>query len=196
LADYLEKNEKWQELAYLLYTYSTGCRRTESRLLLKEVVNYEPVVKTKEVVNEDGEKEIKQVKYYLTHEIRCKGAGKIGKVRKLKFDQRAMDALKKWLEIRGEDDCHYMFITKHKGEVKQTGETTFNYWCHNIFEPVIGRRIHCHLFRESKATNLVVYEGKSIETAQSLLGHNSSETTKIYVIKDDTDDADDAFFEN
>lgn len=195
LVDYLEKNEKWQELAYLLYTYSAGCRKTESRLLLKEVINYEPIVKSKEVINDDGIKETKEVKYYLTHEIRCKGAGKIGKVRKLKFDQRAMDALKKWIEVRGEDDCPYMFVTKYNGKINQTGSTTFNYWCHHIFEPLIGRRIHPHLFRESKATNLVVYEGKSIETAQSLLGHNSSETTKIYIIKDTTDDADDAFID-
>ena len=32
----LIKDERWQERAYLLYTYSTACRRTESMLLLKE----------------------------------------------------------------------------------------------------------------------------------------------------------------
>jgi len=193
LADYLEENGKWQELAYLLYTYSTGCRKTESRLLLKEVATYEPVIKSKEITNKDGIKEIKEIKYYVTHDIRCKGASKVGKIRKLKFDQRAMDAMKKWLEVRGEDDCPYMFVTKYRGSMKQTGETTFNYWCHKVFEPVIGRRIHPHILRESKATNLVVFEGKSIETAQSLLGHASSETTKIYIIRDDSEDADDAF---
>ena len=195
LADYLEKNEKWQELAYLLYTYSCGCRKTESRLLLKEVVNYKPVIKNKEVVNEKGKKENKEIKYYVTHEIRCKGAGKTGKIRKLKFDQRAMDALKKWVEVRGEDDCPYMFVTKYDGKIKQCSGSTFNYWCHHIFEPVIGRRIHPHLFRESKATNLVVYENKDIKVAQSLLGHAQSSTTEIYVIQDDTNDADDAFIE-
>lgn len=86
-----------------------------------------------------------------------------------------------------------MFITKYRGEIKQVGESTFNNWCHSLFEKVIGRRIHPHLFRESRATNIVVFEGKNIETAQSLLGHNSSETTQIYVIRDDSDDADDAF---
>lgn len=189
----LEENEKWQELAYLLYTYSTGCRRSESMQLLKEVVDYEPVVKTKEIEDENGNKVNTEVKYYLTHEVRCKGAGHAGKIRKLKFDQRAMDAIKKWLEVRGEDDCPYVFIVKYGGQIKQVGKTTFNYWCHNIFEPIIGRRIHPHLYRESRATNLVVHEGKNIEAAQSLLGHNSSETTKIYVIRDDSDDADDAF---
>lgn len=194
--DILEKalieQENWQVLAYLFYTYSTGCRRTESRLLLKEVVNYEPVIKSKEITNENGEKEIAEVKYYVTHDIRCKGASSIGKVRKLKFDEKAMKYLKKWIEVRGEDDCPYMFIANYKG-VHQVGESTFGKWCHTILEPIIGRRIHPHLFRESRATNLVVYQNKPIESAQALLGHNSSETTKIYVIKDTSEDADDAF---
>lgn len=193
LEKYLIEHEEWQKLAYLLYTYSTGCRREESRLLLKEVATYEPIVKTKRIKDEDGNDVEVEVKYYTTHEIRCKGSGYAGKVRILKFDQKSMDAIRKWLEVRGEDDCPYMFITKYRGEIKQVGESTFNNWCHSLFEKVIGRRIHPHLFRESRATNIVVFEGKNIETAQSLLGHNSSETTQIYVIRDDSDDADDAF---
>jgi len=187
--------EKWQELAYLLYTYSTGCRRTESMLLLKEVADYEPKIKTKTIKDEDDKDKEVEVKYYLTHDIRCKGASNLGKVRKLKFDEKAMIAIKKWLEVRGEDDCPYLFVVKPKdGDVRQVGESVFGYWCHTYFEPVIGRRVHPHIFRESRATNIVVHEGKSIETAQSLLGHNSAETTKIYVIKKDNDEeADDAF---
>lgn len=194
--DILEKEliekEEWQVLAYLFYTYSTGCRRTESRLLLKEVVNYEPIIKTKTIQNEEGQDIEAEVKYYVTHDIRCKGASSIGKVRKLKFDEKAMKYLKKWIEVRGEDDCPYMFISNYKG-IHQVGETTFCNWCHNILEPIIGRRIHPHILRESRATNLVVYQNKPIETAQALLGHNSSETTKIYVISDESENADDAF---
>ena len=87
IADYLEKNEMWQQLAYLLYTYSTGCRRTESMLLLKEVADYKPKVKTKMVKDEEGNETEAEVKYYLTHDIRCKGSSHVGKVRKLKFDK-------------------------------------------------------------------------------------------------------------
>ena len=32
-----------------------------------------------------------------------------------------------------------------------------------------------------------------LETAQKLLGHESSETTQMYVIREDTEDADEAF---
>jgi site-specific recombinase XerC len=189
----LEEKGMWQQLAYLTYTYSTGCRRTESRLLLKEVADYDVVVKKRTEKDEEGnDVEIKR-KYYITHEIRCKGQGHVGKVRKLKFDERAMHYIKKWLEVRGEDDCPYMFVSKYGGIIKGVSETTFGEWCHNYFEPVIGRRIHPHLFRESRATNLVVYENKDIRTAQSLLGHESSETTQIYVIRDTSEDSDDAF---
>ena len=191
----LIKDEKWQERAYLLYTYSTGCRRTESMQLLKEVVDYEPKVKNKIIKDEDNKDKEVEVRYYLTHDIRCKGASNIGKIRKLKFDEKAMESIKKWLEVRGEDDCPYVFVVKSKdGKARQVGDSVFGYWCHTYFEPIIGRRIHPHLFRESRATNLVIYENKPIEAAQSLLGHASSETTKIYVISDDNDEeADDAF---
>jgi site-specific recombinase XerD len=189
----LEEKEMWQQLAYLTYTYSTGCRRTESRLLLKEVADYEIVVKKKTIKDENGEDIEVEKKYYVTHEIRCKGSGHVGKVRKLKFDERAMYYIKKWLEVRGNDDCPYMFISKYRGTINKVSESTFGDWCHNYFEPVIGRRIHPHLFRESRATNLVVYQNKDIETAQCLLGHESSETTQIYLIRDTSEDSDDAF---
>lgn len=189
----LEEKKEWQKLAYLTFTYSTGCRRAESAQLLKEVVNYQPVIKEKEIINEDDTKENVKIKYYVTHDIRCKGRSKIGKVRKLKFDELAMKYIKKWLEVRGEDDCPYVFVTKYGGRIKQIHKETFNKWCSKDFEPIIGRRVHCHILRESRATNLVVHEGKNIETAQSLLGHESSETTQIYVIRDTSEDADDAF---
>ena len=40
---------------------------------------------------------------------------------------------------------------------------------------------------------MVVEEGMDIKLAQKLLGHESSETTEIYVIRDDTDELDDLY---
>lgn len=190
----LEKLEEWQKLAYLKFTYSTGCRRAESMQLLKEVINYEPQKKIVKVKDDDGnECEIESVAY-RTHDIRCKGRNIVGKVRKLQFGEDVMYYLKKWIEVRGEDDCPYVFVKKLKdGKCSQISETTFNYWCNNLFYEIIGRRVHPHIFRESRATNLVVYEKKDIETARKLLGHESSETTKIYVISEKESDAFDAF---
>lgn len=194
LYEELEKREEWQKIAYLKFTYSTGCRRAESRQLLKEVVNYSPNRKIIEITDENGHKKSVESVSYRTHDIRCKGRSKLGKIRKLQFGEDVMYAIKKWLEVRGDDDCPYVFVVKTKnGQARQVAENTFNDWCSGLFTEIVGRRVHPHLFRESRATNLVAKEGKSIEVAQKLLGHESSETTNIYVIRDDTNDADEAF---
>lgn len=191
----LEDMGKWQILAWLKFSYSTGCRRAESRQLLKEVVDYPPIIKTIKIMDQNGHQIETQSLSYKTHKIRCKGHSIVGKVRQLQFGEDAMNALKKWIEFRGEDDCPYMFVIKDKnGNTRQVSETTFNEWCSGLLTKLVGRRIHPHLLRESRATNIVVEEGKSVETAQKLLGHESSETTiKHYIIREDTDDADEAF---
>ncbi len=192
----LEKREEWQKLAYLVFSYSTGCRRAEARQLLKEVVEYKPKEKETKIKGEDGVEHVAISRQYLTHTIRCKGASLVGKQRKLKFGEDAMYWLKKWIEARGEDECPYMFVVKQRnGETRQVGENTFNDWCSGLFTEIVGRRVHPHLFRESRATNLVVYENKSPEVAQKLLGHNDvSTTTNHYIIRnDDFDESDEAF---
>ena len=77
--------------------------------------------------------------------------------------------------------------------MKQVGENTFNGWCKKVFEPIVERRVHPHIFRESRATSMVVEEEKDIRVAQKLLGHESSETTEIYVVRDGEDESDEAF---
>ena len=151
LCDELEQRDDGDKIAYILLTYSTGCRRAEARQLLKEVVNYEPNKTIVKVKDEDGiEHEMESISY-KTHDIRCKGRSKLGKVRKLQFGQDVMDALNKWLEVRGEDDCPYMFVIKQKndGSVRQVAEETFNGWCHDLFSKIMNRRINPHCFRMS-----------------------------------------------
>lgn len=183
LSDELEKRGEHQKLAYIWFTYITGCRRAEAAQLRKEVVTYEKY----------RDKKDNQKDYYVTHEIRAKGRGKAGKVRVFQFNDQAMYYLRRWIEIRGEDDCDAVFVYKRKGKVEPLKHSAFNDWCTDTFTEIVGRRVHPHLFRSSRATNLVVYEGKSLESAGALLGHNSTETTKIYVVKDDSDDIDDVF---
>lgn len=196
LCNELEKREEWQKLAYLVFSYSTGCRRAEARQLLKEVVGYPAKEKEIKIVDEIGKETMAISKQYLTHTIRCKGSSVVGKPRRMKFGEDAMVWLKKWMEIRGDDDCQYMFIVKTKdGQTRQVGEGIFNDWCSGLFTQIVGRRVHPHLLRESRATNLVVYEHKSAEVAQKLLGHNDVSTTKNHyiVINDETDESDEAF---
>jgi site-specific recombinase XerD len=184
LCDVLEEQKKWQQLAYIRFSFSSGARRNEVRQLTKESMKIEP-----KEINIDG----KITKIYSTEKLRCKGRGKTGKIRTLQFDQNAFDAIQKWLDVRGEDDCPYVFVVRKSGNINKVGETVFSQWCEAYFEKIVGRRIHPHLFRESRATSMVVEQGKDISIAQHLLGHQSSETTKLYVIRDDENDSDDAF---
>src|SRR5690606_29748892 len=132
--------------------------------------------------------------YYLTNPVRVKSRGRDGKQRKLLFSEEAMQALKKWLEVRGDDDCEYIFVKKTKdGKVYPLRPQAFNYWCQEIFSEIVGRRVHPHQLRSTRATHLVVEDSKDIKTAQALLGHQSPDTTEIYVVRDMEDDVDDAF---
>lgn len=188
LAKVLEKNGEWQKLAYLWFTYTTGCRREESRQLLKEVVDY-PKVK-----NKAGE----ETNAYITHMIRAKGEGKTGKVRRFKFDERAMKAIQKWIEFRAtlveQDNCDYVFVSRSKKDgFKQLSPNTFNTWCEEFSVILDGKHVHPHLIRSSRATVAVMEEGVDIKLVQKMLGHNSSETTEIYIVRDD-DDSDDELY--
>lgn len=110
LCEELEKRKEWQKLAYLVFTYSTGCRRAEARQLLKEVVDYPAKEKKIKIVNDDGNEQEAISKSYQTHTIRCKGSSIVGKPRKLKFGEDAMYWMKKWLEERGDDCCGQAFL--------------------------------------------------------------------------------------
>ena len=193
IVDVMKERGDWQKVAYLLYTFDTGCRRAESIQLLKEVIDYPPIIKDKVIYNEDGTSEVKTIKYYYSNPTCCKGRGKTGKVRKLVFSEETLDAIKKWLEIRGDDDCPYVFVSYKDGNVKQIAETTINKWATNVFSPILGRRFHPHILREAKATISVVEEGKNISAVQRLLGHESSSTTEIYVIADLDEELDELF---
>lgn len=195
LVEVLEHQEEWQKVAYLLFTFDTGCRRAESRQLEKEVVNYKPIIKKKIVRLEDGTEGIKTVTYYRTHPIRCKGPGQVGKVRQFLFGERTMEALKRWVEARGDDDCEFMFISRCGDKVSQCSENLFNTWSTNVFTPIIGRRVHPHQLRISRASQLAIDSGVDIRVIQKLLGHESVSTTEGYIVRDDSEDLDELFYD-
>lgn len=197
LCDEVEKSNRWNKymiIAFIKFAFETGCRRGELLQIQKDIINAEKIVKEVEVRNEDGSVEKKTAEYYQTPKIRCKGRGKTGKIRQLKFSDYSMDAFKKWMEVRGEDNVNEMFITKDHGNYVPATPATLNDICMDILTPILGRRIYPHAFRSASATVRVVEDGKSIEVVRSLLGHNSAETTKIYVCGiDDEAEADELF---
>lgn len=176
------------------FSFDTGCRRAESRQLLKEILNYSPIVKSKSITLNDGNQDERQIIYYQTHKIRCKGSGKTGKVRRFRISVDTFDSIKKWIEVRGDDDCPYVFVAKRNSVMNQISESSLNVWCSGLFSEIVGRRIHPHIWRESRATSIVVEDGMDITKAQRLLGHNDVSTTNIYVIRDDDEDEIDDLF--
>ena len=194
LIEVLAERNEWQKIAYLVFTLDTGCRRAESRQLLKDVVNTKPIQRERKIIKPNGEEEIREVIFYQTHPIRCKGAGTVGKVRRFTFSEHTMEALRKWIEQRGEDDCPYMFIAKYGGEIHQVSETRFNVWAKEVFTPIVGRRVHPHQMRTSRATQLAE-EGVDIEVVRKLLGHENASTTAGYIVHDETEDLDELYLE-
>jgi integrase len=97
------------------------------------------------------------------------------------------------LSVRGNDDCEYVFVSNIKGKIKQLNPATLNKWSKGLFTEILGRRFHPHILREARATSLVVEGGKDIKVVQKLLGHNSPQTSEIYVIRNDEDMSDEAF---
>jgi len=190
LVKYLERNEEWQTLAWFVFTYTTGCRKNESAQLLKEVVKQVPVERVVKVRDENGEEREVPIKKYKTNPIKCKGKESDDK-KKLSFDENTMFYLMKWLKARGEDECPYMFIAGKGRSARKPEIEIFNRWCTKL-EDVLGRRLHPHLLRSSRATSLYM-GGKNIEAIQALLGHKSSDTTRIYIINDNDDEDDEIF---
>ena len=188
-------NRKYKKeyIAYLKFTFETGCRRAETAQILRNIVDTPVNKKMVKIKDENGNEIEKEAMYYLTPKIRCKGKGKTGKIRQLKFSDYSMDAFKEWLSER-DDDCPYMFTTVYGDKVKQVSEGTFNGWGKNIFTPILGRRFHPHCLREAIATDIVLTQGKSIETAKALLGHENSATTKGYVCGFDSESESDELF--
>lgn len=192
-----DNKNKYQLIAYLKFTFETGCRRSETVQIMKNIVNTEKVSKEIEVKDKDGNKSMKVSSYYLTPKIRCKGRGKTGKIRQLKFSDYSMEWIKKWVEVRGDDDVPNLFVTKYNGSVKPASIYTINEWCSTTLTKLLGRNLHPHSLRSSVATDIVMVQGKDVNVARSLLGHESAEVTLAhYVVGYDMDaDADELFID-
>jgi site-specific recombinase XerD len=174
----LEENNQWQIIAALQFLYFSGCRRSELTQIKKSVVD---------------NKYVEGADYYITHKVRTKGKGVEGEQRGLLYGDKAREAIVKWLEIRGEDDCEYIFVSKYSGNVTQISVSTINYWFKDIISDIVGRRINPHLVRATRSTD-ILKSGKDIKKSQKLLGHKDSSTTeKFYDLREDQEDLSDIF---
>src|SRR5690625_3139317 len=140
------------ENALFEFFNSTGCRIGEVAKLNKEDINF-----TGNLV--------------IVH-------GKGDKEREVYFNIRCSIWLKRYLEKRNdEEDC--LFVTERNPKRRMSVDS-LRYVIKRISNRAgIKKTIHPHQLRHSQTTHMVD-NGAPLEVIQSLLGHEKSETTRIY----------------
>lgn len=178
LLNYCEDKEMWQECVYITVSFYTGAR-------IEEVLQFK---------RSDFKEDNLKGDYYVTSPKRCKGRGSIGKVRTFKIKKEFLQYyLDKYLETRTDKlDELFIYEIKSKNETYPAKDATIRTWC-NKFSKYLNTPIYPHCFRSSIATVLSVEENKDISKIQSLLGHQSSATTQIYIKHDPNEDIEDLF---
>jgi integrase len=174
LFGWLEMKQDWLKLSLLSLALSSGARKAELFQVKKDCIN----------------NKIKD-NMYKSNVVRGKGRGQKGKQFSLTFDEKTAEYIRKYLSIRGKDDCEYLFTTKKDGLVEPLSPTIFNSWC-EIFSKYLEVPVYPHAFRSSRAT-LLVESGVPIEKVKTLLKHESVDTTAIYVRPRDDEDMEDIF---
>ncbi|SDJ33680.1 Phage integrase family protein [Natribacillus halophilus] len=140
------------ENALFEFFYSTGCRIGEVAKLDRDDIN---LTRNSVIVHGKGDKE-----------------------REVYFNIRCGIWLKRYLDER-DDDEPCLFVTERKPRRRMSIDT-LRYTVKRISNRVgIKKTIHPHQLRHSYATHMVD-NGAPLEVIQSLLGHEKSETTRIY----------------
>lgn len=120
--------------------------------------------------------------FYVTAEIRTKGAGRAGKIMsKFVIKDIIYPYLQLWLKQREElgINCEELFVSKYGGETKPASKDTVDSFM-LTFSKLTGLDIYCHAFRHYAATWLKK-NGVEISKIRDFLGHNDSSTTEIYI---------------
>lgn len=191
LIQVLEERKEYQRLCYLVLTYQTACRRAESAQFKREIAIYS--VDDIQWYETEG----KQHKYYLSNSIRCKGSGRVGKTRCFKISSDTMRYIKCWdlhrqvavKELGLKDEANQLFVHIDSRGVRNLTSAAFAYWF-DEFSEIVGRHLHPHDLRTSRATNLVIHQHKPIEAVSIMMGHKSEETTKVYYVISNKKDSD------
>lgn len=140
------------ENALFEFMYSTGCRIGEVAKLDRDDIDFR------------------------TNSVIVQGKG--DKEREVYFNTRCSIWLKRYLDER-EDEEHCLFITERKPKRRMSIDN-LRYIIKRISTRAgIKKSIHPHQLRHSYATHMI-NNGAPIDIIQSLLGHEKSETTKIY----------------
>ncbi|RKL64712.1 integrase [Salipaludibacillus neizhouensis] len=147
-----ESSQTTMEKALFEFMYSTGCRIGEITKLDREDINFQ----TQSVIV----------------------FGKGNKEREVYFNIRSGIWLKRYLEERKDNDLA-SFVTERKPHHRMNIDL-MRYIIKRISKRAgINKNIHPHQLRHSYATHMM-NNGAPLEIIQSLLGHEKSETTRVY----------------
>lgn len=120
------------------------------------------------VIHDVPEKEGKVVDLYFSEEVRCL-------LYKLREER---DKCKR-------NDHGWLFYSGRCNDSKHINPSTLEAWCKSIGKMIGVPSLHPHDFRHSGAT-LLKNAGMSLEDVSVLLNHESTDTTKKFYIKQDT----------
>ncbi|MFJ5788995.1 site-specific tyrosine recombinase/integron integrase [Lysinibacillus sp. NPDC093197] len=147
-----EACQSTMENALFEFMYSTGCRIGEVVKLDRDDIDFR------------------------TNSVIVQGKG--DKEREVYFNTRCSIWLKRYLDER-EDEDPCLFITDRKPKRRMSIDN-LRYIIKRVSNRAgIKKSIHPHQLRHSYATHMI-NNGAPIDVIQSLLGHEKSETTKIY----------------
>src|SRR6266568_836142 len=103
--------------------------------------------------------------------------GKGRKDRILALNYKACKAIKNWLRVRPSTESPALFCSKFKTPITAGG---FQWIIKQYFKQAGIAHAHLHSLRHSFATHMV-RKGTSLRVVQEMLGHNSLQTTSLYI---------------
>ncbi|MDD4804543.1 MAG: site-specific integrase [Candidatus Pacebacteria bacterium] len=169
LINELEKKKDYLGLAWVATAFNVGSRRAELIQFKTEILDY-PIVENQN--------------YIISHVVRGKGSSIDGKPLKYMIPLDVLKYMKLWVENRGHES-DYIFTTKYGGKIKPISTNWANRFCKDILSPILGKRVHPHMFKASCITYLLE-RGKDLKLVSKYVAqHNDTATTSgFYDLRD------------
>ena len=165
----LEDRKDYLGLAWVATAFNVGARRAELIQFKTEILDY-PIQENQNFV--------------ISHMVRGKGKSVDGKPLKYMIHIDALKYMKLWVENR-KYDSEYIFVTKYGGKVKPISNNWADRFCTEILSPILGKRVHPHMFKASCITYLLE-NGKDLKLVSKYIAHHedTATTSGFYDLRD------------
>ena len=165
----LEESKDYLGMAWVATAFNVGCRRAELIQLKTEIINY-PIIENQN--------------YIISHVVRGKGKSVDGKPLRYMVHLDALKYIKLWIQNR-KYDSEYIFVVKYGGKVKPISDAWADRFCNVILTPILGKRVHPHMFKASCITYLLE-NGKDLKLVSKYIAHHedTATTSGFYDLRD------------